>query len=88
MNGYVVAWMALSPIGGPSIAVGILLGRKLQHRDSYDSGFGAGRVMGEYDARLGGVTATERLDALRRQSAGVVGGHGHDGPCSPERGCF
>lgn len=87
MNGYVLAWMALSPISGPSIAAGILLGRKLQHQDSYRMGLEQGRMLAEYDQDVtGGQTATARLAQLRQQSSAST--HDHDGPCSRERGCY
>jgi hypothetical protein len=85
VNGYVLAWMAIS--SGPSAAAGLLLGRKLQHRESYSMGFDAGLTMEQY-RKQHPVPASDQLAQMRAASSGHVGGHGHDGPCSPERGCY
>jgi hypothetical protein len=85
VNGYVLAWMALS--SGPSAAAGLLIGRKLQHNESYDMGFAAGKTWESYREQHP-LSASEVLQRSRLASAGRVGGHGHDGPCSPERGCY
>ena len=96
MNGYVVAWMALSPFAGPSLAIGVLAGRKLQHRESYQTGLEVGRMMAEYQQSqrpvrpidAAQVERWQQMMAGRVPGPGVVGGHGHDGPCSSERGCW
>jgi len=86
VNGYLITVVLTS---GPSVAVGILAGRNLQHRDSYQSGLETGRMMATYQKQHP-LSAADVLDRSRRRvGAGRrVGGHGHDGPCSPERGCY
>jgi hypothetical protein len=51
VNGYVLAWMAVS--SSASGALGILAGRKLEFRNAYRMGRETGRMMAEYDAQYG-----------------------------------
>lgn len=89
MNGYVLTWMGVASLGTgvPALIGGMLLGKNLHHGDSYGSGFEAGKLTERYRQDYPG-TASEQLAQLRQAAAGRVGGHGHDGPCSPDRGCY
>lgn len=78
-----LAWMALT--SGPSAAAGIILGRRLEHRNAYRTGVEVGRMMTEYDQANGGITATEMLRRARAESGNQ---HGHPGPCNHEKGCW
>lgn len=86
MNGYVLAWMAVS--SGPAMAVGILIGRKIEFNNAFQAGKESAEVINQYDRTYGQFTATEKLEAMRRAEAKTLGPHGHLGPCSHEQGCW
>lgn len=100
MNGYVLAWMALS--SGPSAAAGILIGRRMQHWESHAMGWEDRGRDDEINARRQANAEQSRVieastERWQRMMAGMpvdqpepgrASTHDHDGPCSRERGCY
>jgi hypothetical protein len=95
VNGNVLGWVGIfSSISG---AVGVVAGRRLEWPTAYRQGIDAGREMADIEARQQSqaeavrAAQVERWQALmagKAPPAGPVGAHGHEGPCSAERGCW
>jgi hypothetical protein len=95
VNGNVLGWMGIaSSISG---AAGVYAGRLLEWPSAYRQGVEAGRELAEIEARQRSAAEAvraaqvERWQALmagKAPPAGPVGAHGHEGPCSVERGCW
>lgn len=91
-------WMATSSFttGVPLLLGGLWLGKTIHHSDSYGSGFESGKTMGRYEAEQAksAQIAPAQVEAWQQMMAGQLvtvqhrPGQGHDGPCSPERGCW
>lgn len=69
MNGYVLAWMAIS--SSASGALGVLFGRKLGWNDAYQSGRASQQAWDDYEAQqqqiaAGRPTASSMLDEAAR----------------------